>query len=120
MTAAILEVVQAYCEAWNVADDGQRLALLEKSWSDDGAYTDPRTDLAGREALHAHISRVQAARPGSRILRTSGVDLHHGVLRFAWKLVDASGGTVVESIDFGELAPDGRLCRIVGFFGPLA
>jgi hypothetical protein len=48
------------------------------------------------------------------------VDLHHGRLRFAWKLTDASGRTVVEGIDFCELAPDGRLRRIVGFFGPLA
>jgi hypothetical protein len=48
------------------------------------------------------------------------VDLHHGRLRFAWKLTDASGRTVVEGIDFCELASDGRLRRIVGFFGPLA
>lgn len=113
------EIVAAYCEAWNAPTEGTRRALLEKSWTDDGAYTDPRSDLSGRDALLAHISRVQAARTGSRIVRTSDVDLHHGLLRFAWKLVDPQGATLVEGIDFGELAADGRLRRIVGFFGPL-
>jgi hypothetical protein len=112
--------IEAYCEAWNVADEAHRRRLLGESCADDVAYTDPRTDLAGRGALVAHIARVQAGRPGSRIVRTSGVDLHHGRLRFAWKLADAAGGTVVEGVDFCELAPDGRLRRIVGFFGPLS
>jgi hypothetical protein len=115
----VLEVVDAYCEAWNVADAAPRQRLLEKSWADTATYTDPRTDLAGRDALCAHIARVQSGRPGSRILRTSGIDLHHGRLRFAWKLVDPAGGTVIEGVDFGELAADGRFARIVGFFGPM-
>ena len=119
MEASTREIVEAYCEAWNVAGDAERRALLEKSWTDDGSYTDPRTDLQGRDALAAHIARVQAGRPGSRIVMMSGVDLHHRSLRFAWRLVDAAGNTVVEGIDFGEFAADGRLRRIVGFFGPL-
>jgi hypothetical protein len=119
MSLTTLQVVSAYCEAWNAPGDGERRALLEQSWTEGGTYTDPHTDLAGREALFAHISRVQALRPGSRIVMTSGLDVHHGVLRFAWKLVGPQGATVVEGVDFGELAADGRLRRIVGFFGPI-
>lgn len=119
MPPSPLEIVAAYCEAWNVAGDGERRALLEQSWAEDGAYTDPRTDLAGRAALFAHISKVHAGRPGTRILMTSGLDVHHVVLRFTWKLVNAQGAAVADGIDFGELAADGRLQRIIGFFGPL-
>lgn len=119
MPPPALEIVEAYCAAWNVADAGERQALLEKSWAVDGTYTDPRTDLAGRAALFAHIARVQAGRPGSRIEMVGALDLHHSVLRFAWRLVDARGATVVEGVDFGEFAADGRLQRIVGFFGPV-
>ena len=119
MAGTPLEVVQAYCDAWNAEADERRHALLEQSWADGGTYTDPRTELSGRGALFAHIARVQAGRPGSRIVLTSGVDSHHRVLRFSWKLVDPGGRTVVEGVDFGELADDGRLRRILGFFGPL-
>lgn len=66
-----------------------------------------------------HIRSMQEKRPGAQIAMTSGTDQHHQHLRFGWKLVSPAGETLVEGIDFGELAPDGRLKKIVGFFGPL-
>ena len=41
------------------------------------------------------------------------------MFRFAWKFVGGDGKTVMEGIDFGALGPDGKLQRIVGFFGPI-
>ena len=41
------------------------------------------------------------------------------MLRFTWKAVSADGKTVIEGIDFVELAGDGKLKKIVGFFGPI-
>jgi hypothetical protein len=41
------------------------------------------------------------------------------MLRFTWKFVGKDGKTVIEGIDFGELGPDGKLQKIVGFFGPV-
>ena len=50
----------------------------------------------------------------------SGIDVHHNVVRFLWRLVRADGSCGDISIDFGEVGPDGRLVRIVGFFGAAA
>ena len=47
----------------------------------------------------------------------SGIDLHHNVVRFLWRLVRADGSTGDVSIDFGEVDASGRLTKIVGFFG---
>ena len=115
------EAVEAYASAWNVADAAERRALLEKAWTDDGVYTDPTAEVKGREALLQHIAGFQAQGNGAKILRTSKVDSHHGTrLRFSWKMVSADGQTMAEGIDYGELAEDGRLKLIVGFFGPFA
>jgi hypothetical protein len=38
-------------------------------------------------------------------------------LRFSWRLIQPDG-TAIEGMDFGELDGDGRIKRIVGFFGP--
>ena len=46
-----------------------------------------------------------------------GVDLHHNVVRFQWRLVCAHGRAGDISIDFGEVDTAGRLTKIVGFFG---
>ena len=47
------------------------------------------------------------------------MDHHHDKVRFGWALLDAAGAVLIEGIDFGEVAEDGRLQKIVGFFGPL-
>ena len=84
---AIADVVTQYMAAWNEPDATTRDALLEQCWSDGGAYVDPKVSLAGREALARHIATVQAARPGARLEFMSGIDVHHNLVRFLWRLV---------------------------------
>lgn len=111
------ETVRTYANAWNEPDPDKRMALLEIAWSETGVYVDPTVELSGREALSDHIAAMQAKRPGARIVLTSGTDAHHGLLRFHWRLDLADGSRGAESVDFGMLDRDGRLSRIVGFFG---
>jgi SnoaL-like domain len=114
---AIADVVTQYMAAWNEPDTATRDALLEQCWSNSGAYVDPKVSLAGREALSRHIATVRAGRPGARLEFMSGIDVHHNVVRFLWRLVRADGSCGDTSIDFGEVGPDGRLVKLVGFFG---
>jgi hypothetical protein len=121
MSEAVQETAVAnvleYVAAWNEPDAATRLEILERCWADDAAYVDPNVELRGRSALCEHISKVQAGRPGARIEMMSGVDLHHRVVRFLWRLVRADGSFGETSIDFGEVDANGRLTKIVGFFG---
>jgi hypothetical protein len=110
--------VAAYGDAWSVQDEAERRGLLEGCWHDAGVYADPTGRAEGRDALVAHIAGMQSQFPGHRIVQTSGVDEHGGCFRFTWALTDPDGAVVMEGIDFGEVAPDGRISRITGFFGP--
>lgn len=74
--------------------------------------------VVGRGELVAHIFRVQARRPGSRIVLTSGIDAHHDVLRFSWKRIDPDRSVVVAGLDIAVIE-DGRIARMVWFFGAL-
>jgi hypothetical protein len=114
----IIATVNNYMEAWNEADEAKRLALLARCWSDRGRYVDPNVDLEGRAALAQHIAKVQASRPGARLEFVSGIDVHHDVARFLWRLVRADGTRGDISIDLGEVNENGLLVQIVGFFGP--
>lgn len=111
------ETVTAYGSSWNEADEAKRRALLEAAWADDGVYCDPTAEARGRDALLEHIAGFRELFPGARIEPTSAVEEHHGWARFAWAMVGADGATAVEGFDVCEFAPDGRLQRIVGFFG---
>jgi hypothetical protein len=116
--AKVDETVALYGAAWNEPDVDARRRLLEKAWADSGTYTDPTAHLEGREALVQHISGFQKSLPGARIAPTSHTDVHHDMLRFSWRLLKADGTTLTDGIDFGTLDADGKITRIVGFFGP--
>ena len=115
--AAADELVRIYCEAWGEPDVAKRRQMLNRVWADEGSYTDPATDVAGREALVNRITSHLQKYPGSKIVPSSHADVHHGMLRFAWKFVAADGKVQTEGVDFVELTPDGRLKKVVGFFG---
>jgi SnoaL-like domain len=114
----LAEVVATYGEAW-VADEAERRRLLEVAWHEDGVYSDPVGKAEGREALVSHIAGFQEQFPSHRIVVTSGVDEHDGCFRFSWVLTDADGNIIMEGVDFGEVADDGRIARVTGFFDPL-
>jgi len=117
---ALEALILRYCEAWGEPDAGRREEVLQQVWAEDGTYTDPSVHLTGRGELVEFIGRVLKRYPGTRIVRSSGVDAHHGMVRFAWRLVSADGQTVIEGVDFGEISGEGKLSRIVGFFDQLA
>jgi len=117
--SALDDVVKTYCAAWNEQDAQRRRELLEKAWSPEGTYTDPQSHVEGREALVEHIGKFLKNSPGARIVQSSRADFHHGMFRFAWKFIGGDGKTVMEGVDFGALGSDGKLQRIVGFFGPV-
>jgi SnoaL-like domain len=113
------DLITLYTGAWAEPDRERRQQLLERVWAEDGTYTDPTAHVAGRKALVDHIGGFFEQFPGARIELTSGIDAHHEKLRFTWRMLLADGKVFVEGIDFGELSTDGKLHRIVGFFGPL-
>jgi hypothetical protein len=117
--AALDEIVKIYCDAWGEPEVAKRRQLLQRVWVDDGTYTDPVTHVAGREALVERISAHLQKYPGSRIVPSSHADVHHGMLRFTWQFLAGDGKVQIEGIDFGEMTPDGRIRKIVGFFGSL-
>jgi len=112
------EIVNAYGASWNEIDEEKRRKLLEQSWADDAIYQDPTGRAEGREALVAHIGGFQEMMPGHTIDATSAVDTHGSVFRFAWVMTGPDGAVALEGMDFGTVAPDGRLESITGFFGP--
>jgi hypothetical protein len=111
------EVVATYGSAWNEPDASKRRSLLDTSWAEEGVYQDPLGRAEGRAALVAHIGEFQQNMPGLTIEASSGVDTYGRVFRFSWVVKDANGNVALEGMDFGEIAADGRVASITGFFG---
>lgn len=116
----VTELIDRYCRVWSDPDPDRRAELLASVWSEHATYTDPSVHAAGAAELLSHIAKVQARRPGAQVLRTSAVDVHHGIARFAWHVVEADGTARPDGLDIAFLNADGdKIDRIIGFFGPL-
>ena len=113
------ETIEAYFAMWNEHDEKRRAELIERAWADGAHYVDPKLEAAGPEAISKMVAQVHTAYPGHRFRRLSGVDRHHDLVRFAWDLADEKGVALVAGVDVAELAADGRLRRVAGFFGEL-
>ena len=113
----VTTIVDSYFAMWNETDPAARIALIERAWAADARYVDPMLEADGHAGLNQMVEGVQAQFPGHRFRRLSGVDLHHERVRFAWDLVAPDGAVTVAGVDIGELAADGRLRSITGFFG---
>ena len=115
----VTNTVDAYVAMWNEKDPAKRADVIRAAWTDEGHYVDPLMESKGHEGLNAMIDGAQAQFPGHTIRRTSGIDEHHGLVRFSWELVDGNGAVAVAGLDIGVIADDGRLSRIAGFLGDL-
>jgi SnoaL-like domain len=114
----IVETIDTYAQAWSVTDAAASRRLLDAAWAEGGRYSDPMSQAEGRDGLAGLIAGFHQQMPGATIVRTSGVDEHHGTFRFTWAVKSADGSIAMEGVDFGELDGDGRVRRIIGFFGP--
>jgi hypothetical protein len=104
-----------YCEP----DPATRTELLTSAWAPDGVLVDPPLEGQGVAEIGALVDAVLSHYPDHRFERTSAVDVHHDFARYEWKLVSPGGDTAVAGTDFAQLDDDGKLTRVIGFFGAL-
>lgn len=104
-----------YCEP----DGERRRELLAAVWADDGDLVDPPFAAAGPDAISGLADTLLAHYPGHRFERTTAIDAHHDTARYGWSLVGPDGAVAVGGLDVA-MFEDGRLRRVVGFFGDLA
>ncbi len=116
----ITQLIDRYCLVWTEVNADRRAELLDSVWAPNATYTDPTVYAANASELLDHIARVQAGRPDANIVRTSAVDVHHGVARFAWRMMRADGTAMPDGLDIAFLTADEtKIARIIGFFGLL-
>lgn len=113
ITSTIDTHLAAYCEP----DRGKRTELIASAWSEDGAVVDPPIDGRGRTGIADIVDALLAQFPGHHFERTTAVDAHHDHARYGWALVAPDGNVTLAGTDFATVGTDGKLTRVVGFFG---
>lgn len=114
---AITPLVDGWLAAYADPDAARRLAAIRDSWSRKGRLVEPPLEARGHQGISDLAATLQSQFPGHRFERSTAIDAHHQFLRYGWKLLDGNGAAVLEGMDAMELDVDGRIARVVGFFG---
>lgn len=118
---ALEAAVAALDAAWQATDPGERERLLERALAPGAELVGPEPvgRHVGVPAIGALIGGFAARWPGARVVVTTGIDAHHAWARYGWAIRGAGGEPLLEGMDVVETAPDGRLARVVMFYGAL-
>jgi hypothetical protein len=114
---ALESLVDRHLAAYGDADAARRAGAIREIWHPAGRLVDPPLEAQGHQGISEQAAALQSQFPGHRFERTTAVDAHHQMLRYGWRLVSPAGAPVIEGIDIADLDVDGRLSRVVGFFG---
>jgi hypothetical protein len=104
--------------AWNETEPAAVRGHLERALAPDVHFVDPSIDVTGIDGFEANVHEVHGRLPGATYSRTSGVDTHHQLYRYAWA-IHQNGKLVLPGFDVAEVDDSGRVTRVLGFFGPL-
>lgn len=117
-TDGLARVIDCHLAAYCEPDPVRRAELVAEAWSAGGVLVDPPFDGAGHEGIAAMADVVLTHYAGHTFRRSTAIDAHHAFARYGWELVAPDGTVAVSGTDVAETR-DGRLVRIVGFFGDL-
>jgi uncharacterized protein YndB with AHSA1/START domain len=107
-------LIDSYLAAWSERDAGARRTALVALCSPDVVYRDRYGCATGRDDLDGHIAAAQVHLP-SALERDGDVRFTLGVALVDWQ-ARADGKPPARGTSVIELAPDGRIARVTGFW----
>jgi uncharacterized protein YndB with AHSA1/START domain len=109
-------LVDRYFALWAEPDAVRRLAVLDAIATEGVVFQDKFGSTRGRTDLNAHIGACQVHMPGVLLHREGSVRQCQGRALADWSASGAQGPSRGRGTSAFDLAPDGRIARVVGFW----
>jgi|SRR5579871_315056 len=107
--------IDAWYDAWNLADAAARDAVLARVTSPNIRFRDRFSLLDGAADISAHISAAQRFMPGIRLARKGNVSHCQGMVLADWVATDASGQVRMSGSSVYAFRADGKIDAVTGF-----
>lgn len=110
-------IVDAYLSAWNEPDAAARRAILASAVTEDISFHDAYACLGGIDDLNANLAAVQRFMPGMTLRRAGDLRQCQGTALGDWTASGPDGSVRAKGTNAYDFAPDGKIRRVVGFWG---
>jgi hypothetical protein len=106
--------VDAWFEAWAIADHQARDAEFARIASADVRFRDRFSLLQGQADLSAHAGASQRFMPGVRMRRSGEVRHCQGTIVADWVATSGDGKELMSGLNVFEMGPDARIQTVTG------
>jgi hypothetical protein len=103
---------------WNERDLTRVRAQLEAALAPEIVFIDPTIVTTGLYEFEANVRAFRTKYAHASLVKTSGIDSHHNLHRYTWA-ISIGSKLMVAGFDVTETNQEGRIVRVLGFFGPL-
>jgi uncharacterized protein YndB with AHSA1/START domain len=110
-------IVDQWFAAWAERDAARRRGLLEACATPSVTFRDDFAALEGLEDLDRHIAMTHVHMPGMRLARSGPLQQSQGAALVRWQALRPDGTAAGAGTSFVDLAPDGHIARVAGFWG---
>ncbi len=114
--ANLAAIADRYFAAWAEKDAAARGRALEGAVTEEVEFRDAFGCTSGRDELDAHIAASQVHVPGASLSRAGEPRQCQGMALVDWKVSGPGGMPFGSGTNVFQLAPDGRIARVVGFW----
>ena len=114
-----LSALKPYYEAFAEHDESQRMQLLRAAMTPDAEIWGPKRVFAGYEQISEKIDGFHQNWPDCRLVLASGLNIFLNSARLCGAIVGPDGDARARGDALIELAPDGRIQRVIPFWEAL-
>ena len=112
----VAQLIGRYFEIWNERGQACRRELIAETWDDEGTLVGPLFRADGADGIDGIAAGLQEHFTAHEFGLVGTPSAHNDAVRFSWEIAPLSGEPpVAAGVDFGTLAPDGRIKSIVTF-----
>jgi len=109
----------AYVQAWSASDSETARTLLSKCWTEESEIVGPGYYFKGLGSVLNEIERFHREQPDHKAVATSGFDAHGRWTRFEVAVLNPEGNRTHEGWDIVEQDAEGKIRKVITFWGPL-
>ena len=117
LSAGLAQAVDSFFATWSEKDESRRRTALTAIATDDVTFADAFSGTEGIDDLVAHLAAAQLHMPGVVLERSGDVRHCQGTALADWVAKGPDGAPRGRGTNVFELAADGRIARVVGFWG---
>ena len=116
--SAFFLALKPYLDAFVEQDSARRLVLLEQGLIPNAEIWGPKRVFTGYAEVSEKIAGFHENWPNCRLVLASGIVCFNNAGHFANAIVDSHGSVLTSGYSVVELAQDGRISRVLAFWGP--